>query len=203
MMNRFKKTMEVTVSKIIPAGAAWQFTSACVPYDPTTFEFALSTGVGEALGVVGGHIAYNRLFNSETISTTENINTGGLLGVAAMLSGTAWQPTVNLLQSNGAPMGVVVAGTGMVCGASFFTGLRAARAIRGPEYSETILNDAQLSVSIGGATGGFVLSELFIDDLTPLTDACVIAGMSTSSGFTAIQNTMNLLVPGQVWTDPK
>ena len=205
MLHRFKNTMEVAVSKIMPAGAAWQLTSTSVPYDPSTLEFALSTGIGEALGVVVGHITYNRLFRSKDISVSENLNTGGMLGVAAFASGTAWQPTVNLLQSSGAGMGLVAVGTGAVCGASFFTGLRMVRAMKGPEYSESLLKDAQLSLSIGGATGCFVFSDLVIDDLTSLERACAIAGMSTSTGFVATQSTMNLLIPGgtSLWTDPK
>jgi hypothetical protein len=123
MFCRFKKTLEVTVSKIIPAGGAWQLTSEVVPYDPTTLQFAMSTGVGEAIGVALGHITYNKMFND--VSDEENLQLAGLYGTAAACSGTVWQPTVHLLQS--LPYPFVVLGTGIVCGTSFYTGLRATR----------------------------------------------------------------------------
>jgi len=206
MFCRFKKTLEVTVSKIIPAGGAWQLTSEVVPYDPATLQFALSTGAGEATGVVLGHLIYNKMFNSETVSDEENLQLAGLYGTAAACSGTVWQPTVDLLQS--LPYPFVVLGTGIVCGTSFYTGLRYTRwssPKRALKYitnePEDQLSDLQLSVAISGATGCFVLTGCVLTPTTPILDACVIAGMSTSSGFLVTQSILNTL-PGRMWTDP-
>lgn len=60
--NRFVVTAEVTVSKIFPAGFGWQTSSIIAEntfgFAPDSINFALTTGVGDALGVLGGHCLY-------------------------------------------------------------------------------------------------------------------------------------------------
>ena len=128
-----------------------------------------------------------------------------------------------MLQGAGLPWAGVAAGTWMACGAAFFLGLRVFRRV----YSRTQVlpsvaastatnfrHDAALSVSIGGATGAFVGTDVvYLPEQNPLIDAfgveatdaplvgCVKAGASTAFGFTAAQSLQNVVTQGRTWTD--
>lgn len=177
MAERFKVTAEVTVSKIFPAGFAWQSSSIVAEevlgYAPDSLGFALTTGAGDALGVFAGHCAYFLVKKQVTdkdgsdgnpsIDMEQEVQTGALLGTAAFFSGTAWQPLVNALQGLELPFYQVFAGTWIGCGTAFYFGLRTARTVlSGPlkhvHYPtfENSRTDKSLSLAIGGATGFFV-----------------------------------------------
>jgi hypothetical protein len=177
MLERFKVTAEVTVSKIFPAGFAWQSSSILADqflgYAPDTVGFALTTGAGDALGVFAGHCAYffakKQVLDADgsdgkaSIDTEKEIQTGVLLGSAAFFSGTAWQPLVNALQGMDLPFYQVFGGTWVGCATAFYFGLRTARTVlSGPlkhvHYPsfENSRTDKSLSLAIGGATGFFV-----------------------------------------------
>lgn len=116
----------------------------------------------------------------------------------------------------------VATGTWAVCGFSFFVGLRLFRSlyskiglsVAGGSY-ENLKTDAALSVSIGGATGAFVGTDVnylpaqnpFLDVFGVLpTDStlagCVKAGSSTVFGISASQTVQNLVyAKGKNWTD--
>ena len=104
LADRFTSTLEVTISKIFPAGFGWQTASIVADgmgYEADTLNFALTTGFGDALGVLGGHMAYygaKKAVTGADINMTSELHTGILLGSAAMCSGTVWQPLVNVLQ---------------------------------------------------------------------------------------------------------
>jgi hypothetical protein len=230
LLDRFRVTAEVTVSKIFPAGFGWQTASIVAEnnlgYAADSMNFALTTGIGDGLAVLAGHTAYcaakKKLTNSDNINLTEELHTGILLGSAAFCSGTAWQPLVNALQGAELPFADVVLGTWIGCGAAFYTGLRVGRTILSsplkyieePTY-ENSKNDASLSVAIGGATGFFVGTDtaylpgqnIFIDALgipdgTPELTGCAIAGSSTALGFMTTQTGLNLAYPeGKCWND--
>ena len=171
LLDRFKTTAEVTVSKIFPAGLGWQSSSIVAEdylgYAPDTTAFALTTGLGDALGVFAGHCAYfaakKAATGDDAINMEAEAQTGLLLGSAAFCSGTAWQPLVTALQGAGLDFSQVVAGTWLGCGAAFYLGLRAARTVlsgpcrhvAAPSYDNSA-TDASLSLAIGGATGFFV-----------------------------------------------
>lgn len=81
-------------------------------------------------------------------------------------SGTAWQPTVNVLCSiseNYFP--AVATGTMAACSGASYAGLRFARALWGETLDlplakrkyDNLNSDASLSVAIGGATGMIIL----------------------------------------------
>jgi len=230
LVDRFIVTAEVTVSKIFPAGFGWQTSSIIAEnnfgYAPDTMNFALTTGVGDAIGVLAGHMAYytakKAVLGSADIDLTKELHTGILLGSAAFCSGTAWQPLVDALQGANLPFSQVFAGTWLGCGAAFYVGLRAARTILSgplqhieePTY-ENGKSDIALSAAIGGATGFFVgtdaaylpeqnflISAVGIQDGTPDLVGCAIAGTSTSLGFLSAQSAMNILYPtGKCWND--
>lgn len=230
LLDRFRVTAEVTVSKIFPAGFGWQTASIVAEnnlgYAADSMNFALTTGIGDGLAVLAGHTTYyaakKKLTNSDEINLTEELHTGILLGSAAFCSGTAWQPLVNALQGAELPFADVVLGTWIGCGAAFYTGLRVGRTILSsplkyieePTY-ENSKNDASLSVAIGGATGFFVGTDtaylpgqnIFIDALgipdgTPELTGCAIAGSSTALGFMTAQTGLNLAYPeGKCWND--
>ena len=229
LANRFAVTAEVTVSKIFPAGFGWQSSSIIASsgfgFAPDTMNFALTTGVGDAMGVFLGHCGFYAIKKAVTgsdIDMTKELHTGILLGSAAFCSGTAWQPIVNALQGANLPFSQVFAGTWLGCGAAFYVGLRVGRTllsgalehVEEPTY-ENGKNDVSLSAAIGGATGFFVGTDVaylpeqnFLlnvvgihDGVTDLT-GCAIAGTSTSLGFVAAQSSMNMIYPtGKLWND--
>uniref|UniRef100_A0A448ZS93 Uncharacterized protein n=1 Tax=Pseudo-nitzschia multistriata TaxID=183589 RepID=A0A448ZS93_9STRA len=228
--SRFLTTAEVTVSKIFPAGFGWQTSSIIAEnnfgFAPDTMNFALTTGLGDALGVVGGHCLYygakKAITKNDSINMESEVQTGLLLGSAAFCSGTAWQPLVDALQGANCSFGGVFAGTWAGCGLAFYAGLRAGRTILSgfmthieePTYDNS-KNDASLSCVIGGATGFFVgtdaaylpdqnflINFVGITDGTPDLVGCAIAGTSTSMGFFTSQSVFNVIYPsGKCWND--
>jgi hypothetical protein len=153
---------------------------------------------------------------------TKEVQTGILLGSAAMCSGTAWQPIVDSLQGANLSFMGVFSGTWVGCGLAFYVGLRASRTILSgfmahieePTYANS-KNDAALSSAIGGATGFFVGTDAsylpdqnFLIDIvgikkgTPDLTGCAIAGSSTALGFMTAQSGLNLVFPkGKCWND--
>jgi hypothetical protein len=229
LMSRFVVMAEVTVSKIFPAGFGWQTASTLasnVGHAPDTLNFALCTGLGDALGVLAGHVAYyagkKALLRDGSINMKRELHTGILLGSAAFCSGTAWQPIVNTLQGFDLPFSQVFMGTWAGCGLAFYGGLRVTRTLLSgplkyidePTY-ENSKTDAALSVAIGGATGFFVGTDTayrpdqnFLIHLVGIHEGtadlmgAAIAGSSTSLGFLSAQTTMNLIYPrGKCWND--
>lgn len=222
MAKRFAVTAEVTVSKIFPAGFGWQSSSILAEgplgYSADSMAFALTTGIGDGIGVLVGHSAYfaaKKAMFDASINVKREVHTGILLGTAAMCSGTAWQPLVNALQGADLSFSTVFTGTWVGCGTAFYLGLRGARTIlsgyfehiHGPTY-ENSKNDASLSVAIGGATGFFVgtdaaylpqqnflLDVVGITDGTPDLTGCAIAGTSTGLGFVTAQTGLNVIFP--------
>lgn len=229
MARRWITTAEVTVSKIFPAGFGWQSSSIIAEtklgYAPDSMAFALTTGFGDALGVVLGHCAFygaKKALVDSSIDMKKELQTGVFLGSAAFCSGTAWQPLVDALQGANLSFMQVFAGTWIGCGTAFYVGLRAGRTIysgfmehiQEPTY-ENSLNDKSLSVVIGGATGFFVGTDaaylpdqnflidiVGIQDGTPDLTGCAIAGTSTALGFMASQSVFNVIYPtGKCWND--
>lgn len=227
--SRFIVTAEVTVSKIFPAGFGWQTSSIIAEnnlgFAPDTINFALTTGLGDAIGVIGGHCLYysaKKAIINKSINMESEFQTGVLLGSAAFCSGTAWQPLVDALQGANLSFGGVFAGTWAGCGLAFYAGLRAGRTILSgymthisePSY-ENSKDDASLSCVIGGATGFFVGTDAaylpdqnFLIDVvgiqagTPDLTGCAIAGSSTALGFFTSQSIFNVVYPsGKCWND--
>mmetsp|Transcript_22646 Transcript_22646/g.53584 ORF Transcript_22646/g.53584 Transcript_22646/m.53584 type:complete len:318 (+) Transcript_22646:2553-3506(+) len=229
LLKRFQVTAEVTVSKIFPAGFGWQTASVVAEnnfgFAPDSLNFALTTGMGDALGVLGGHCLFygaKKTLVDSSINMESEFQTGVLLGTAAFCSGTAWQPIVDALQGANLSFMGVFTGTWVGCGMAFYAGLRAGRTILSgylshigePTY-ENSKADASLSVVIGGATGFFVgtdaaylpdqnflLPVVGIQDGTPDLVGCAIAGSSTSLGFLTAQSAFNVIYPaGKCWND--
>ncbi|VEU42572.1 unnamed protein product [Pseudo-nitzschia multistriata] len=229
IIDRFVVTAEVTVSKIFPAGFGWQTSSIIAEnqfgFAPDTLNFALTTGAGDAIGVLGGHCLYytaKKALVDSSINMKSEFQTGVLLGSAAFCSGTAWQPLVDALQGANLSFGGVFAGTWVGCGMAFYAGLRAGRTILSgymshieePTY-ENSKADASLSCVIGGATGFFVgtdaaylpnqnflINIVGIPDGTPDLVGCGIAGSSTALGFLTSQSVFNVIYPtGKCWND--
>jgi len=228
--DRFVATAEVTVSKIFPAGFGWQSSSIIAEnnfgFAADSLNFALTTGVGDAIGVLSGHYLYysakKAITKDESINLEAEFQTAVLLASAAFCSGTAWQPLVDALQGAQLSFGGVFAGTWVGCGLAFYGGLRAGRTILSgfmkhieePTYDNS-KNDASLSAVIGGATGFFVgtdaaylpdqnflINFVGITDGTPDLVGCAIAGTSTSMGFFTSQSVFNVIYPtGKCWND--
>jgi hypothetical protein len=227
--DRFIVTAEVAVSKIFPAGFGWQASSVIAEtklgYAADSMAFALTTGFGDALGVLFGHCAYygvKKQVADSSINMKKELQIGFFLSSAAFCSGTAWQPLVDALQGANLSFMQVFAGTWIGCGTAFYLGLRAGRTvfsgflehIHEPTY-ENSLNDKSLSAAIGGATGFFVgtnavylpdqnflIDIVGIQDGTPDLTGCAIAGTSTGLGFISAQSAFNVIYPtGKSWND--
>jgi hypothetical protein len=230
VMNRFVVTGETMVSKIFPAGFGWQSSSIIAEnhlgYSADSMAFALTTGFGDAVGVLLGHCGYfaikKAVTNNDKIIMKREFDTGVLLASAAFCSGSLWQPLVDALQGSGLSFAAVFTGTWIGCGTAFYAGLRAGRTIlpsflsyvAEPTY-ENSKTDASLSIAIGGATGYFVgtdaaylpeqnflIDMVGIHDTTPALAGCTIAGSSTALGFGVSQTAMNVVYPsGKCWND--
>ena len=226
IMDRFKSTAEVTVSKIFPAGFGWQTASTIADgmgYQATDMGFFIATGAGDFAGVMLGHTLYyyaKSMIDPSVNTKTETVN-GLWLGSAAFCSGFVWQPVVNTLQAASIPFIGVASGTVAGCGLAFFAGLRMFRVLYSPLGMATVDNenfttDAQLSIAIGGATGAFVGTDVAYMDgagnfLRPLIgieeslsdlQGSFYAGASTSLGFSAFQSLQNIsYAEGTNWTD--
>merc|ERR1711871_1209892 len=170
IMDRFKTTAEVTLSKILPAGFGWQTASTIADgmgYEATDMGFFIATGAGDITGVMLGHTLWyyvkSKIYPNVNVKT-ETVN-GLWLSSAAFCSGFAWQPVVNTLQAASIPFVGVAGGTVAGCGLAFFAGLRLFRMVYSPLGMEGMNNanfvgDAQLSIAIGGATGCFVGTDV-------------------------------------------
>ena len=224
ILNRFRVTGEVLVSKIFPAGFCWQGASVVaeqLDFATDSAAFALTTGTGDAFGVMAGHFLFYSLAKSTYLPQTnlkKEAQTALLLGTAAFGSGALWQPTVNLCHSLDLGFTSSLGVTGLVCGATFFTGLRLARSLYSsqlehiePTSKDNRIRDAQLSCSIGGGTGAFVGTDLGftnnwmgnffgISENMSIIKEMLSAGQSTTFGFCYVQTVQNILSNNN-WTD--
>jgi VIT1/CCC1 family predicted Fe2+/Mn2+ transporter len=228
--NRWTVTVEAAISKIFPGGFGWQTGSIVAAnychYSSDSVNFALCTGLGDAVGVFVGHCLYYYVKQSLSLSTTSPVDmtkethTGLWLGTAAFCSGTVWQPVVTLLQSSNCTFTQVMVGTWLTCSTAFYIGLRGGRTLlplstlSKPTYDNS-QTDLALSISIGGATGFFVGTDTaYLPDqnfLLPLvgitattTDfvGCTLAGTSTALGFVTAQSVLNSIYPyKKCWND--
>jgi hypothetical protein len=215
LMDRFTVTAEVTIPKIFPAGFCWQSSSMSagdLGYASDSLNFALTTGLGDGLGVLGGPYAYCTVKKAITGSTDINLTKELHTDSAAFCSGAAWQTLVNAFQGANLPFPQVFAGTWLGCGVAILSG--PFRHVEEPTY-ENGKADVSLSTAIGGATGFFVgtyaaylpdqnvlINIVDIQDgFSDLTGAA-ITGASTSLGFLSAQSGMNMIFPaGKCWND--
>ena len=220
-------TLEVTVSKIFPAGAGWQAASLYADklgFAADSASFALTTGVGDGIAVAAGHTGYyaaKKAIADPTIDMGEQAGLGVWLGSAAVCSGALWQPLVNALQaSEKLPFEAVAGMTAVGCGGAFLTGLRVGRAVMPwvPDCdSGNFATDAYLSMAIGGASSFFVGTDVaylggdgnFLRPVVGVEDfdsdllGVAKAGTSTALGFVAFQSVQNVAFKsGTAWLDP-
>lgn len=222
-MARTVQTVEAIVSKLFPAGCGWQSASIIAEnagYLPTNLPFFLSVGIGEGLAVGLGHLTYygikNRL-SKQSIDMSLQRGSALQLATAATMSGTIWQPSVNLLSNHGFLTTAI--GTVGICGLTFFSGLRLSRTVWSnlpgvtldKNSPETLRNDALLSVSVAGAAGLFVATDVSLANnmLAPyfgitsqMSDLSGIgtAGLSTAVGFAGVQTLQNSFMK-RTWID--
>jgi len=229
--GRWPYTLEVMVSKIFPAGFGWQFSSGIADgagFAADSAGFAVITGCGDATGVFLGHSLYKAAQSAVApgmkVDLTGEVQTATWLATAAFFCGTAWQPIVNTLH-DGMKLSFTPTflGTFAGCGAVFYAGLRAGRALYPFMNGCTAQNNAQdigLGLSIGGATATFVATDTtfhgadsdalykvlapvfnIADDASTIV-GCVTAGGSTFTGYGVINSVQNIALPaGMNWQD--
>lgn len=190
-----------------------------------SLSFFLTTGAGDAVAVFAGHTIFYSIMKHvylPDVKIGNELQTGLWLGSAAFCSGSAWQPIVNVLSAAGLSFGPAALVTTGLCGCAFYFGLRMGRLIYGKGLGMSgipangygnLLSDAQLSLSIGGAAGAFVGTDVSFADnwlrgLVGVEDSMsdvtgmVRAGTSTALGFAAFQSVQNIVWPrGRNWTD--
>jgi len=225
--TRTKRMLEVTVSKIFPAGFGWQMASIYAGnagLASTSVPFFLATGMGDCVGVFLGHTGFKAIQKAAgyEVNLKNETQTGLHLGSAAFMSGAAWQPTLNALQVLECTFNQAALGVGASCTLAFFVGLRLFRkvysslgweAVEENNY-ENLKGDIGLSVSIGGATAAFVGTDVsygaanWLAPVVGISENCpdalgqVIAGSSTALGFMATQHVQNNMLPeGKNWID--
>ena len=219
IIQRNIKTTEIIISKIFPAGCGWQYGSIVAThnyYIPSDISFMLTCGIYQGMAVGVGHWLYMMTKKNTTdyihhtirpenpIDMTLETYKAIQFGTASVVTGTVWQPTVDLLRYDG--FYTTAIGTGITCGAFFFTGLTLSKYICRPKTNQiinrgTIAKDALLSISIGGANAMSVATDPIIHGniLTPIYgigdmlayNSIYIAGFSTASGFMVIQFIQN------------
>lgn len=226
LKKRFITMFEVIVAKMWLAGFMWQSIATLSGLSPTTFQFAITAGVGEAIGVWFGNCFYDifkKMMYDDSINIMESVQTGILLATATACSGTAWQPIVNTLQKLDLSFYEVFWITGVACTFCFNFGLRVARTLFSERLSyieestyENGKMDMSLSIAIGAATaffvgtdtGNYTPEENFLyyvvgmtEDMSPL-GAAYYAGCSTVLGFFVAQSVFNVIYPyGKCWID--
>ncbi|KAG8463051.1 hypothetical protein KFE25_001824 [Diacronema lutheri] len=220
---RFTSTLEAAVSKIFCAGAGWQLFALLASSQGLATDslgFYAMTGIGDALGVGLGHIAFRAFSRFVACRADVELRAEGLvalwLGSSALLSGTAWQYVVNTASAT-QPFAALLVWTGSLCGIAFFAGLRTFRAAYGrlgmeePTYAN-MAADRLLAISVGAGTALFVATDP-ATDCAPLAflavgpaDSAALAvakaGLATCIGFCAAQSVQNLALPvGANWLD--
>lgn len=199
-----------------------------VGYAADSVQFAISTGCGDAAGVMLGHMAYKsvqKVVTDHPVSIVGELGTSTWLGAGALLAGTSWQPSVNFFHDVlGCSFTGAAVGTFAVCGTMFLGALRVGRMVMpwmAAGDKTNMKQDVGLSISIGGATGCFVATDMsFLG--TPGSDAlysvfnptlgvlesdtalqgCVKAGASTFTGFGLVNAFQNIVLPGGAnWMD--
>jgi hypothetical protein len=228
MIHRVKRMMEVSVSKIFPAGFGWQSAATIAEnagLQSNDISFYMATGLGDGLAVCLCHSLYysikKAVTNNKDIDIQAQLETGVFLGSAATCSGFVWQPTVNALQAAGVPFTQALVATGGAAVLAFFGGLRMGRNVYGnffdavePNNYTNLKNDAALSVAIGGAAGAFLGTDLSygatnylgcmvgIPDTASAVTASCLAGSSTTFGFSVVQMGQNTIFKnGKCWLD--
>ena len=99
LSQRFQVMAEVAVSKVFPAGFAWQGASLLADnlgMSADSLSFALATGIGNGLGLLTGHTLFMVIKAEHALAVTgedsidigSEVQTGMLLGSAAFCSGT-------------------------------------------------------------------------------------------------------------------
>ena len=225
IQKRFLSTMEVIIAKLFLAGFFWQTAASLSGSHSNSFSYAITTGVGEATGVILGNCFYDifkKTLVDENINIVASFQTSIFLATATLCSGTTWQPMVNTLQSIGLSFLGVFVGTWVACAYTFNFGLRVGRTLYFTKLVhvqkstwENSRTDFALSIAIGGASAFFVGTdtsyspdENFLyhlvgiqDSMSPLVSA-IKAGCSTALGFGVAQTIFNLVYPaGECWID--
>ena len=87
MNERLATSVEVTASKIFPAGAGWQLASIVADsagFAPTSLAFFAAVGLGDCTGVFLGHLIYQTLkkVTGAKLNLKDEFQTASLLGTA-------------------------------------------------------------------------------------------------------------------------
>ena len=225
--NRMATSVEVTASKIFPAGAGWQLASIVAEncgYAPTSLAFFATVGLGDCSGVFFGHVLYQTLKKvlGNKIDLGTEMQVASLLGGAAFFSGSAWQPALNAFNTLGYTFTQSLVGVTLATTSAFFAGLRIMRrllssfmpAVEGVTYDNQE-SDLALSAAVGTGCGAFVGTDISFGAanwLAPIVGiqshfsalrAAAAAGLSTSIGFVANMLVQCSVLPAkECWIDP-
>jgi hypothetical protein len=226
MNDRLATSVEVTASKIFPAGAGWQLASIVADsagFAPTSLAFFAAVGLGDCTGVFLGHLIYQTLkkVTGAKLNLKDEFQTASLLGTAAFFSGGIWQPALNAFNTLGYTFTQSLVGVSLATTFAFFAGLRIMRRVLS-QFMPAVENvtydnqesDLALSAAVGTGCGAFVGTDVSFGAanwLAPVVGipekfgaarACVAAGLSTSIGFMANMVVQAAALPAKAcWID--
>lgn len=207
-------TLEAAVAKIFLSGFGWQAAVIISGAKSTSFGFYVAAGAGDALGVVLGSLIV-ALTHARGKIERGLCKPGLTLALGSFLSGFVWQPLVNALFHLDVAFEIGMLLTGCGCGAAFFVGLVATRALMRQVTCKVLFKDATLSVCVAGATAFFLGTDTawpgnWLQGLVgersgdSATLKCLRAGLSTFIGFCACGGLLVVLVPTRLlWTSPQ
>ena len=226
---------EASISKIFGGGFSWQafayIATLHMGLSPRTVGFAFMSGLGDALGVFAFSTAWF-ILRYGTLGTayklgwykgdvnmpwSKHFPVVGWLMLASFLTGSVWQPSVNMLGPH--PSAKQYVGTAFICGSVFWLSLILGRLlfsafsggksiVHSPTWA-TFWSDGILSmVGILGADANFVstengartsfLVEWFFEGSGSIWVDMAKAGASTCLGFfvirTVVQHPIEMLI---------
>ena len=161
MNERLATSVEVTASKIFPAGAGWQLASIVADsagFAPTSLAFFAAVGLGDCTGVFLGHLAYQTLkkVTGAKLNLKDEFQTASLLGTAAFFSGGIWQPALNAFNTLGYTFTQSLVGVSLATTFAFFAGLRIMRRVLSqfmPAVENVTYDNQESDLALSAAVG--------------------------------------------------
>ena len=173
-------TLEVTISKIFPAGAGWQAASLYADklgFAADSASFALTTGVGDGIAVAAGHTGYYAVGNrAEIIASTFTPSTRRLLS-RRLISTQIKKATVDSSIDMGEQAGVGVwLGSAAVCSGALWQPL-----VNALQASEKLPFEAVAGMTAVGCGGAFLTGLRVGRAVMPWVPDCDSANFATDA----------------------
>ena len=209
-------TLQVAATKIFLSGVGWQAAAFASHQSCMTFAFWAAAGAGDAAGAFMGNallLSFLAYWHGRP-ACIHIVQSGVIVSVGSLLSGSAWQPLVNYFYGTGLSFSVGMVLVGIAFGTCFFVGITIAALCltRCSRLKRNLAKDVTLSLSVAGATAAFVGTDAswhgnWLQPLVGERDGdsgvrdCLKAGASVVLGFCVLQLVLIAFLPARVmWT---